>query len=821
MNKDNIAKKGEQLTFYKLFADKQWKVEIPIIQRDYAQGRKSAREVRETFIDTLYQHLIDNDNIDLDFIYGSLEGKNNELFIPLDGQQRLTTLFLLHWYLANKEDKQEQLREFLVTDEGKSNFTYETRASAREFCDELVNFSIDFYNLKILDEGKHNSLSKIIEDQNWFFLSWRNDPTIQAMLIMLDDIHNKFNENKNYFDKLIDKKNPVITFQFLELEKFGLTDDLYIKMNARGKQLTAFENFKAKFEQLIKEMEVGKTYQLKIGNKSRTVSAHKYFSHKIDRDWTDMFWNYKNTISNDNTFDDEIMNFIRLVITNHYAINTSHNTKKRTENLQLLFDNDMGDNHLSYLQYKELGCLDEDLVTDLIAIFDLLANRDKKIKKYLKDTFYYDEEEVFISAIINNTGYRGKIRFYAVYKHIIYNETGEGLSDWMRVVYNLTENHIYDQPDDFISSIRFINQLIKHSRRINDYLAGIKRLRKSIHQAQLSEERIKARLIQKSDDWKKMIFSIERHPYFTGQIGFILNYAGIEDYFKQNFQLNWSNTENANYLSSFNNYSIKAKTIFYENNFKNLNNYVWERTLLTKGDYILKEGSNMSFCTYDKDRDISWKRLLLDGGRRKDYPGHVYRRNLVKEVFDDNDFNINNLQESLENIIKKHQVNNWYKPFIDNPNLFNHLGTKKYIRKESESKIYLLEGERMSGKHSELYSLIFYIKHLNDDNDNFSPFKETYYYKREDPCAVIDKWYYKGAKYAINIFYRPEKEKFEIRIFDSNYKDLSDVKSLLIQNGMEETPEYNDKSYIIFKDTEKDTLNFLTTLCEEINKIQP
>ncbi|XUP88632.1 hypothetical protein B6672_009185 [Campylobacter jejuni] len=39
----------------------------------------------------------------LDFIYGSVK---NDVFLPLDGQQRLTTIFLLYWYSGKKEDKE-------------------------------------------------------------------------------------------------------------------------------------------------------------------------------------------------------------------------------------------------------------------------------------------------------------------------------------------------------------------------------------------------------------------------------------------------------------------------------------------------------------------------------------------------------------------------------------------------------------------------------------------------------------------------------------------------------------------------------------------
>ena len=39
--------------------------------------------------------------IELDFVYGSII---IDTFQPLDGQQRLTTLFLFHWYFALKEE---------------------------------------------------------------------------------------------------------------------------------------------------------------------------------------------------------------------------------------------------------------------------------------------------------------------------------------------------------------------------------------------------------------------------------------------------------------------------------------------------------------------------------------------------------------------------------------------------------------------------------------------------------------------------------------------------------------------------------------------
>ena len=107
------------------------KIVIPIIQRDYAQGRQSNEitRVRRRFLDALYD-AIDNNPITLDFIYGDIDEKG--VMTPLDGQQRLTTLFLLHWYAAKRGKADTQEYEFL------NNFSYETRYSARDFCVYLI-----------------------------------------------------------------------------------------------------------------------------------------------------------------------------------------------------------------------------------------------------------------------------------------------------------------------------------------------------------------------------------------------------------------------------------------------------------------------------------------------------------------------------------------------------------------------------------------------------------------------------------------------------------------------------------------------------------
>lgn len=160
------------ISFPELFSNKDIQVKkiiIPKIQRDYAQGRQDdhATRVRTRFLDAIYNGITSGHGLTLDFIYGH---NDNGLFIPLDGQQRLTTLFLLYWYAARREQRGDA--GFL------HSFTYQTRYSARDFCGKLAD---EDFNPFIL--GYKGSLSAEIKDQPWFAGDWMHDGTISSMLV--------------------------------------------------------------------------------------------------------------------------------------------------------------------------------------------------------------------------------------------------------------------------------------------------------------------------------------------------------------------------------------------------------------------------------------------------------------------------------------------------------------------------------------------------------------------------------------------------------------------------------------------------------------
>ena len=246
-------------TFMNIFDGAVNKIIIPKLQRDYAQGRDTPeiRRVRERFLDALYKAVTTDENVTLDFVYGDLDDKGT--LTPLDGQQRLTTLFLLHWYAAKKENVPPEETAFL------KNFSYDTRPDAREFCNFLTDCAATF----------NEKLSAAIENSAGFPLGWRKDPTVSSMLVMLDAIDEKFRGVENLWGKL---KGGAISFYFLSIKEMGFTDELYITMNSRGKLLTDFEHFKAEFKRRLDEL-------------NRSLSDDIIL--KIDTDWTDLLWSYR------------------------------------------------------------------------------------------------------------------------------------------------------------------------------------------------------------------------------------------------------------------------------------------------------------------------------------------------------------------------------------------------------------------------------------------------------------------------------------------------------------------------------------------------
>ncbi|MEC4049132.1 DUF262 domain-containing protein [Flavobacterium sp. SUN046] len=836
MSSTDTNLEGRRLSFYQLFTNKNYILEVPIIQRDYAQGRKSTFEVRELFLDALHDYLEENKpNRDLDFVYGSTEQEEEiEKFIPLDGQQRLTTLFLLHWYLSILSGNFDEFKE-VMSFENKSKFTYLTRTSSTEFCDALLNNKLDFDKLLKSDKNESNSLSKTIKDAGWFFLSWENDPTIQSMLTMLDSIHNKFNNYPHFYKRLVETVNPIITFLYLDLGEFKLTEDLYIKMNSRGKTLTKFENFKAKFEQHIDTLdwETEKPYKLTFSGVTKSVTTKEYFSFKIDTSWANLFWHYRKLKGDPNTFDDELMNFIRTIVTNQNANDCDPNFTETLEYLLGTFTArkraDYSD-YISFYKYHSFNVLSKNTILYLISALDSLENGNNKVKQLLNNSFYFDEGKFFEKALSFDFKLPEIVQYHAYLKFLIVNKDDKsGLHHWMRVVYNLTENTNIDGATEVQNAIKSIEKILPYSNDILSYLVSGNKKIDFFYGRQVQEEQIKALLIRKSEEWKKAVETIEQNQYFAGQICFVLDYSEILDYYETNNNLNWSEDEELKFFNLFKNYAVKAGSFFNILGTETNENFLLERAVLTKGDYLIGTSyDRYNFLSTKKNpRDYSWKRLLrlppltANETEQKEWKS---KRSLVKEVLDDEKFSINDIKKSLSEICKNIPLD-WRKYFVGNANLIRYC-SQGFISFYSEDNIKLLMHKQLNHRHREMFTYNLYHKYFLNQETTYLPFKKFYNHeiKSSDDYSglILEGWCYNKIYYHIEVYKIEKENKYDLYFLksksDRNLENHAiEIRTILDNNKI--NWDADNKYFMASKFTEANLISTLKKICSEFNNL--
>lgn len=429
-----------------------YRIVIPLIQRDYAQGRKDLRttEVRKQLLIDINSALINSEEptLDLNFIYGKSHNGN---FIPLDGQQRLTTLFLVYLFAFRDSDTCDFLR----------NFSYETRDSSKQFFNSLFEYRKSIFQLE-------EKPSEIIKDAAWFADSWTLDPTIQGALVTLDGITDFFDFQYNYSEVLTSETNYRVAFNFLDIEDLGSEDELYIKLNSRGRPLTDFENFKARFISRVHEVDT------KLAND---------IALKLDTKWTDTIWRFDR-----NRFDINFLNLFEIALINN--LDSLDYSQRENWTMNILFK----DIELEHIQ----------LIANVLDF--LTENENSKVSRVL--------EKAITSKSIKDRVYFHFISLYLFHSGTILDDK---FKSWYRIFRNLTDNSEIDSPERYERAIRGINEQINHVSDLINYLSQNNRIT-GFSIEQVNEEIDKAKLIIEDPSQSEVIFNAENHVYFGGQI---------------------------------------------------------------------------------------------------------------------------------------------------------------------------------------------------------------------------------------------------------------------------------------------------------------
>lgn len=459
---------------------------IPDFQRAYAQGRNTpqSREIIENFITDVRNALLCSASpLSLDFIYGR---KNNGFFEPYDGQQRLTTLFLVHLYILRKTDcalnKNQAWKGFKLS--------YRTSIEAGRFVEAISDNNNQIF-------FKQNDTWKLchLESQLYVDSQMLEDDTVKNMLRTLSVIDEKLGDIKaEEAVKALDN----ITFSLYE----NLPDDnpevFYLKTNTRGLPLTPFENFRSKYESYLK------------GNNKDTASL------SVTRDRMNKYFNWFDSPEDRKLPDEKLMNLFVSYFSSLYSLYglQEDDSERSMEFVPFQYFATVFENHTV-----------ETVMMPLLNLLDFLTEDEERINKLTNEEGNHWYSSKIREAILNNKepDYLLIVSFFFRVR-ASFNE--EKYKAYIRIVTNLINNNVSINKGN-----RELWEAISKSDLTEESLLQI--LDKSDKKnPTISEEAKKLRLIRADSTWRSLIENAESTAFADGFIDYLFDSNNSKEEFE-------------------------------------------------------------------------------------------------------------------------------------------------------------------------------------------------------------------------------------------------------------------------------------------------
>lgn len=694
--------------FKKLIND--YIIYVPEFQRNYLQGddsNESIKDKRNCLLDDIFNCIeSQSKSINLGFIYGRVERSyKDKLFYPYDGQQRLTTLYFLYLLIYFKFKNYDEIQSF------KKKLSYQTRISTNRFIESFLYWILDskekvsIYNDFWNKDGK--DLKGFIMSQDWFMMTeWNYDVSIINMLSIIVEISRRIKENLgdktgivNFIDK--DENNP-FQFDFIYVDDISKSDDLYIKINARGKALSPFENLKSDIDKYWKDED--KT--------------------KLDAEWTEYVWNQLdvNDKNKEKSFDNSFYNLLSNIFYLQYLVG-----------LDL---NDINDKILIEIENKyKKGIVDKEWITQelckvscpmISSFLDAMIGPFKSIKDKQIESV---NRKIFGLGDYQNNNGQNKIERADLFEIFVYyysvsslfkrndmefTDKRNLLNEIETVTNRIIENQrpYLDSPTNLVKALQSVKALIDNSIKshgVYKFFLSIdngtkESIRKGLMKEQVEEEILKAKLIDKDSRYVALFNKGYSELKNKGQLGFIfylitnkksLSKIGIEDVPYESFEKALKQIifiQNF-IVGEFTNYELLLRAILAKAN----DSFFWERRNNLLSFPLLNNDRDMSLHTFlncyssNNPEDVKYKFNLLDG---------------LKEVLNLFDPNKDNIEEVLKRIIedyKKIDSTVWYKFFVIYDGVFKQCRNGN-IYYYSDKYVLLLDKKFRSGQWCEYYT---------------------------------------------------------------------------------------------------------------------
>lgn len=631
------------------------RVVIPRIQRDYAQGRagEKAHGVRRSIVSSLLGAIRTREPLHLDFVYGEVapgkDGRSADLRV-IDGQQRLTTLFLLHWYLACLDGRHAELRAALIDPDGESRFAYQTRPSSSAFFRLLVQHG--------RPQDHAGEPSSWVRDR-YGYAGMGRDPTVQGALAMVDEIHRQCPDGASgAWAALADPGAPAVTFSVFNLGAQGLDEDVYLKMNGRGLPLTRFDVFKNALDALLERPEV-------------LPDVARRFRTRMDTDWAQWVWTlgdahdpgeghqspgdllswhmlamlralaYVSTFDTDaDALGPEDRARVRPPVGRHESADLRWVLSPRDLVVFLPEFLEVASRVLDTLQQGWAGCeggpppsgsplVDSPFFQEREEIRLFLRGRGQNydIGRWLRWLGYLLFIERFGDELLSpDDAVRANARV--------------DFREWTRLVHNLSERGVAaEQLDREVGRLRGLLLAVPDigaapPERLLRFIGSDAFVAFFPQVPAAREEHRKAALLladpHRSDQrgWRAAIEAAELHPRHVGDIRFLLDWAGVPEWDAADAPAGWSAERHAELRERFVSWEAASRIVFpvQPTPLGDPEAFLLERAVLTFGDVLLRAGRETRVVP-DRQGDHAWRRLV-------DHSADPHRAEVLRSFID-------------------------------------------------------------------------------------------------------------------------------------------------------------------------------------------
>ena len=594
---------------------------IPEIQRDYVWGDNEL--VIKRFINNI-KNMKDNEELDIGFFYSYKIYENFNALI--DGQQRITTLILLSWYVGVDNIKL-------------NNFKFKVRENSNNFLAKLLEQKSA--EIPAIDGKK---ISDKIKNSIWYKRIWDNDPTVKSILNALDIIDKELENEKENIKNKIDN----IKFSCIEAGDRRLETE-YILLNKRGVNLTNSEQLKA----ILTE---------DIENKNEWLE-------KWEKDWQDILWECK---GEDIYNTDNIWSAVLYWVRDIYVI--ENNICKDNDKEKINYDFDLigieKENKEKVLKILDWIIPLLKIINDNLDIIqekcqfekDSIINIKNTIQGNEKYSLTIKEKALFYSILylINNINIKNKniqldtIIEFILKTHNIY--IGEGTAEEIKrniakyntmeikgrdsfegipktITINITEfSGIFHEIIE-LEKIRIFRNLIQNSNinasNLHNAITSLKNFNIDtlgkldvLNKEQQEEEALKLEFFKKYEEYKNIIIEIENNDLFKGKIKKILllflsikekdeklndNYK-LKDFYenKKDILLKLLENKNIEFQNLFNIYKeldlnknkIWGELLLEDDVYKSNKNYIW---LISNEEYAFLKLVYLNIINIDKN----------------------------------------------------------------------------------------------------------------------------------------------------------------------------------------------------------------------------